>query len=298
MSRKFTHYWSNRTWIQQEKHSSESSLLNHIAGNLFGERDIGVGDEIYVVTVIKGKLYLCGKLIIGKICDVDEAARDLDCKVDDLWEASEHIIASAATSTNFHFEVPLEVTQRLRFKSGKDLKPLLFSSPNYLDQQTLRGIRELNSESASELDKLLPPLINLSDLLLTHHPHSISDEEVFPDEIFSSQIYYEGATKQIRVNVYERNAQARKKCIAHHGVSCSVCKFNFKEFYGEIGEDYIHVHHLKPLSEIGEEYELDPIQDLRPLCPNCHAMLHRSKNVHTIEALQQLLVKRLQCRRD
>jgi len=291
MPRHFTHYWSNRTWIQEAKYSSKNSLLNHISGNSFSERAINIGDEIYVVTVIKGKLYLCGKLIVGKLCNVDEAAEKLNCEVDDLWEASKHILASAATFTNFHFEVPLEITQKLRFKSGKDLKSLLFSSPNHLDQQTLRGIRELNSDSASELDKLLPSPIDLSDPLLSHHQHFLAHEEIFPDEVLSGQTYYEGATKQIRVNVYERNVQARKDCIARYGLSCVVCNFNFKESYKEIGDGYIHIHHLKPLSEIGEEYELDPVQDLRPVCPNCHAMLHRSKTVYTIEALQQLLIK-------
>ena len=287
MSKYFTHYWTNQTWIHQKKYSSIDSigsLLVHTAGNLFSKRGIDIGDEIYVVSVIKGKLYLCGKLIVGKICNIEEAAAILNSEVGDLWEASEHIIASAATAQHFHLEVPLEIIQKLRFKSGKELKSLVFSSPSYLDQQTLRGFREINSESASELDNLLPPLVKLSD----HHT-LLNEEEIFPDEVFSGQTYYEGATKQIRVNVYERNAQARKDCITYHGVSCSVCGFNFKEFYGEIGEGYTHVHHLKPLSEVGEGYELDPVQDLRPVCPNCHAMLHRSKIVYSIEALQKLL---------
>ncbi|MBD2078397.1 HNH endonuclease [Leptolyngbya sp. FACHB-17] len=121
------------------------------------------------------------------------------------------------------------------------------------------------------------------------HQSSLSSEEIFPDEAISAQTYYEGATRQVSVNVYERNPKARRNCIAHHGLNCSVCGFNFKQFYGELGEGYIHVHHLKPLSEIGEEYELDPIEDLRPVCPNCHAMLHRSKSVSTIGSLQQLI---------
>ncbi len=36
-----------------------------------------------------------------------------------------------------------------------------------------------------------------------------------------------------------------------------------------MGEGFIHVHHLKPLSEVGYEYRVDPIRDLRPVCPNC-----------------------------
>jgi len=285
MTRYFTHYWTNETWAWN---SSNNDFLSHTAGNLFSARGVDIGDEIYVVTVIKGILYLCGKLVVGKICNRAEAAAILDSEANDLWEANEHLIASAATPSSFDLEVPSEVTEKLKFKSGKDLKSLKFSSSNYLDQQTLRGVRELDSESASELDKLLPLVTPLSDSS-DYHKQDLSSEEIFPDEVFSSQTYYEGATKQIRVNVYERSVQARKDCIAYYGVNCFVCGFNFKESYGEIGDGYIHVHHLKPLSEIGEGYKLDPIQDLRPVCPNCHAMIHRSKTVYTIEALQQLL---------
>lgn len=77
MPRYFTQYWSNQTWNQQKKYSDEKNLLNHTAGSLFNKRDIATGDEIYIVTVIKGRLYLCGKLIVSKICDRDEAAANL-----------------------------------------------------------------------------------------------------------------------------------------------------------------------------------------------------------------------------
>ncbi|WP_241493796.1 HNH endonuclease [Enterobacter cancerogenus] len=38
----------------------------------------------------------------------------------------------------------------------------------------------------------------------------------------------------------------------------------------------MHVHHINPLKTIGESYQIDPENDLVPLCPNCHAMVHRS----------------------
>lgn len=65
-----------------------------------------------------------------------------------------------------------------------------------------------------------------------------------------------------------------------------MCGFNFEFRYGKIGKDFIHVHHLKPLALTDSEYELDPIADLRPVCPNCHAMLHRGENVLSIEKLR------------
>ncbi|OME66036.1 hypothetical protein BSK65_22915 [Paenibacillus odorifer] len=54
-------------------------------------------------------------------------------------------------------------------------------------------------------------------------------------------------------------------------------RFYFYENYGEVGKDFIYVYHLKPLHEVKEEYEVDAIEDLRPVRPNCHAMLHKRK---------------------
>ena len=71
--------------------------------------------------------------------------------------------------------------------------------------------------------------------------------------------------------------------------ACAVCKFDLSEVYGEIGAGYINVHHLRDLATVGEEYEVDPIQDLRPVCPNCHAMLHKQTPAMTIAALRKIV---------
>jgi len=99
----------------------------------------------------------------------------------------------------------------------------------------------------------------------------------------------EGQRKQITSNSYERNPEARKRCVGFYGFKCTVCEFDFVKTYGDIGKDFIHVHHLKPISEIGEEYYVDPINDLRPVCPNCHAMLHRKHPSVSIDELKQLI---------
>ena len=99
----------------------------------------------------------------------------------------------------------------------------------------------------------------------------------------------EGAKKTVIVNAYERNGKAREICIEHYGTKCSVCDFDFESKYGEIGLGYIHVHHLTKLSSIGRRYELDPIRDLRPVCPNCHSMLHKRDDPFSIEELRKML---------
>src|SRR5262249_18491079 len=98
--------------------------------------------------------------------------------------------------------------------------------------------------------------------------------EALPDEVDFLAPIWEGAKYQVTVNAYERNPLARARCIAHYGPTCVVCGLNFGAVYGPLAEGFIHVHHVKPLSEVGEEYEVDPEADLRPVCPNCHAVIH------------------------
>lgn len=116
----------------------------------------------------------------------------------------------------------------------------------------------------------------------------ITTAQVFPDEVDLTKIFREGAVRQVTVNAYERDPKARQKCIDHYGSSCSVCGFNFGRAFGRLGEGFIHVHHLRPISEIAEEYEVDPVEDLRPVCPNCHAMIHRRSPPLSIEEIIEL----------
>jgi 5-methylcytosine-specific restriction protein A len=99
----------------------------------------------------------------------------------------------------------------------------------------------------------------------------------------------EGMKRTVTVNAYERNGSARQKCIDHWGSQCAVCKIDFAETYGAIGDGFIHVHHLVPLASIGQTYELNPVDDLRPVCPNCHAMLHKRTPPYTIAELQEIM---------
>ncbi len=117
-------------------------------------------------------------------------------------------------------------------------------------------------------------------------------ESRLPEEIDIAEVFVEGAARQITVNAYERNSEARSRCIAHYGTRCFACNFDFGASYGEMLEGYIHVHHLRPLSDIDGEYEVDPIADLRPVCPNCHAVIHsRRPQPITIEEVKVMLAQ-------
>lgn len=121
---------------------------------------------------------------------------------------------------------------------------------------------------------------------ISFEPHATF---LLPEEIHRAEPLYEGAQCQITVNAYERNAEARQKCIERYGTTCVICDFNFGRRYRKVAEGYIHVHHLTPLSEINEQYQVDPIIDLRPVCPNCHAVIHRRKPPYSIEEVKSFL---------
>lgn len=105
----------------------------------------------------------------------------------------------------------------------------------------------------------------------------------------STDVLREGGKVSVLVNAYERNAAARKLCIHHYGCACSVCGVNLADRYGSVARGVIHVHHVIPLSHIGTRYEVDPIRDLRPVCPNCHVIIHRREPPFSIEEVQELM---------
>ena len=107
------------------------------------------------------------------------------------------------------------------------------------------------------------------------------------DEI--SELRYEGRTTTRTVTTYEKDSIARSQCLDHYGTNCQVCNLSFQDFYGDIGTDYVEVHHIVPLSDIPGEHPVDPIKDLIPLCPNCHRMTHKRKPPYSIEELRKII---------
>lgn len=138
---------------------------------------------------------------------------------------------------------------------------------------------------------LRPELIDAMYELSVMGEVSPGDEVKFPEEIDlnSYEHLYEGAKKQICVNSYERNNIARERCIKYYGTQCVICGFDFEKMYGEVGRNVIHVHHLKPLYEIGETYSVDPIKDLRPVCPNCHVIIHQKNPACSIDEVMAMI---------
>jgi predicted HNH restriction endonuclease len=142
----------------------------------------------------------------------------------------------------------------------------------------LRIHQELKNFSFQELADKVQQILNVHNA-------------IYPDDLpDNSPEYREGKKKTVQVNTYERNPAARQACINHYGAVCYVCGFDFGKTYGAKCDGMIHVHHLKMVSESDEEYIVNPIDDLRPVCPNCHMVLHSKKDgCYTIEAVKEML---------
>jgi 5-methylcytosine-specific restriction enzyme A len=137
--------------------------------------------------------------------------------------------------------------------------------------------------------------INVVDALESNWFNFIIENKYIRNSFISNDVvtdiketFREGKSKDIIQTRYERNPEARKRCLSHYGYSCKVCAFNFEVNFNEIGKGFIHVHHINQISEIGREYEIDPIKDLIPVCPNCHAMIHSKRPAFTIEELKEI----------
>lgn len=157
-----------------------------------------------------------------------------------------------------------------------------------------KGIHEainILEEQESDFSLVIQCLYKLSNQ--TNNSRKL--EDVIVDDIESEKAeeesyYTDGAVKQYYGKRYERNPENRKKAIEIHGSSCVACGFNFEEVYGERGKDFIEVHHVKPLSTIGEQVVIDPKADLVPVCSNCHRMIHRRKDeVLTVDELKAII---------
>jgi 5-methylcytosine-specific restriction enzyme A len=153
-------------------------------------------------------------------------------------------------------------TARLRLLDEVDTPALsLAALRDYGLKGNIQGSMKLNGE--------------LRNYIMSFFNHDLTDG-YFPEVV--PEVLEEGKIKTINVNVYERNPFARKQCMDFYGVICQVCDLDFQDTYGEVGKDFIHVHHIIPLYKVQENYIVDPIKDLIPVCPNCHAMLHRKEN--------------------
>jgi hypothetical protein len=151
----------------------------------------------------------------------------------------------------------------------------LLDSHGYILFQTNEALRSSDGVRVTKQ-------INIPDGISSLHGYHLRSGSI-PEQIQNDELFIEGAKTTISVNRYERNPAARLKCLRHHGYRCKICDWSGLGTYGVEAARLIHVHHLRALGEIGASYQLDPIRDLCPVCPNCHAFIHLFTPVLSIE---------------
>jgi 5-methylcytosine-specific restriction endonuclease McrA len=294
----WTSHWQYRLWRTEV--NTAFVPLRCSGSNHYRQRGVSVGDVVYILSIHNGQLYVGGRIPVAKIVSRTQAIRLIGRET--LYHADDWVIPPQGGGTRLHLYRRLEpaLSKRLRFVSaaGKP-KGLAFVSASALNNQTTRHIRELTRESAGLLDRIIDatdslthtsdPLIVTEAWLLAQTSGGHDGGPSLPEEVRRNETFHEGSVDQILVNRYERDRRARDACIAHHGPSCLICGFSFLNAYGEAFRDFIHVHHLVSLASIGSDYELNPVRDLRPICPNCHAVVHRRNPPYSPEEVRGLL---------
>jgi hypothetical protein len=122
-----------------------------------------------------------------------------------------------------------------------------------------------------------------------YYNNRLTTSVYIPEEIPGGQKFEEGAAVQILIDRYERDPAARRRCIAHYGAVCVVCGLSLADQYGPEVDGLIHVHHLTPLASVGKQAAIDPVRDLRPVCPNCHAVIHSTRRPRTIDQVKKMV---------
>lgn len=96
----------------------------------------------------------------------------------------------------------------------------------------------------------------------------------------------EGEIYKAEANFRSRNRALIQAKKANSDFRCEACGFCFEEVYGNIAQEYIIAHHLRPISSGVAKTTLD---DIALLCANCHAVIHLNDPPLKLEELRKLI---------
>lgn len=109
----------------------------------------------------------------------------------------------------------------------------------------------------------------------------------------------EGKAVSKKTIIKKRSRKLRMAAIKHYRKSdgkiyCAACGFCFEDKYGDIGKDFIEIHHENPVYQYSddgfEEYIAEAVKKVRPLCANCHRMIHHNgKRPISIDELKKFI---------
>lgn len=147
--------------------------------------------------------------------------------------------------------------------------------------------KKLINNNNSNLNKSINNNVNKYNELEISITNIKDEKDIDEDFLEPVKSLTEGGSKVVTIKKYERSSLLRSKALLYHAYTCVVCGFNFKNIYGDLGKDFIEVHHIVPISENQTKVSVNPQTDLTVLCANCHRMIHRKKGITlTIEELK------------
>lgn len=119
-------------------------------------------------------------------------------------------------------------------------------------------------------------------------PSTDETPDALPSEAELAAEYAEGERSAQERAFFRRSVKLRRDAISAHGCVCAACGFDFEARYGELGQGFIEIHHLSPLGERSAP-EKTTIDQVAPLCANCHRIVHRRSPPLTVPELKALL---------
>jgi hypothetical protein len=274
-------YWKTNQVRAATKEAAGGHMIDHAASQQFGK--VQPGDTVWIVNIEKGthRFLLVARIEVGAVIGQREANRVLKARYGDgydVYRAAHHLLAIEGSEETAR-EIPLDpIARQLRFVAPQSRDRLKITD-GQVDQQQVRAVRELTPDTIEIFE----------GLWRTASGRDLRRSGIDGEEHVPNRSYLEGAAVRVLVNRYERDRSARDECVAHHGTACAVCGFEFSREYEGVGEGFIHVHHIVPLATCGRRYRIDPINDLVPVCPNCHAMLHQTDPPMAIKELRRCL---------
>jgi len=177
----------------------------------------------------------------------------------------------------------LTATERSFVKNGYIERESGRNKPLYI---TDRG-REYLARNIGAVNYLVSNDFSFSDLISSFKDIEEASKNGRKIEVFDENTTInEGVQVVVQTTVYKRSSKLRDKAIQFYTVDnrikCKSCCFDFEEFYGEYGKGFIEIHHQKPVYQYdGEDAELtieQALENVIPVCSNCHRMIHRSRN--------------------
>lgn len=168
---------------------------------------------------------------------------------------------------------------------GETYTTILKHVAGFYNSKTFKG-KEKVQLSHAEMGK---PYKYVEDVYPKHVAETSHEQKTDHLQPADDELLTEGKIRQVSLTLHERNRKYRQICLNEHGYTCAVCGIDFEKFYGEIGREFIEVHHLERIADTDGEHEIDPKTELVPLCSNCHSMIHRKDGgkPFTLEELKQ-----------